>query len=239
MEQMAMKILALDTALDACSVAISDGDSILAFSHEERTRGHAETLLPTIKSLMKQSGLSFNELDMIAVSVGPGTFTGLRIGLAAARGLAIAAQIPCTGITTLTALAASVSPEIAKGRPILPVIDARRKEIYTQTFIHPQSASFPAATNEARAVPVTRMTQAFPNEDFLLIGSGIPLLQTAGLLNTAQGTLLDMDPNPDARLIAALARAQGIPPKGTPPAAPVYLRAPDAKLPGGINPKVT
>ncbi|PHQ70660.1 MAG: tRNA (adenosine(37)-N6)-threonylcarbamoyltransferase complex dimerization subunit type 1 TsaB, partial [Sneathiella sp.] len=121
-----MKILALDTALNACSVAIMDADDICAHLHEKRRRGHAETLMPMVQSLMKKAELCYHDLDLIAVTVGPGTFTGLRIGLATARGIALAADKPIVGITSLEALAASVPREIAAGRPIVATADARR-----------------------------------------------------------------------------------------------------------------
>ena len=88
-----MKILAFDTALNACSVAIADDGQVLAHTHEKRRRGHAETLLPMIEDEMKKAGITYEDLDLLAVTVGPGTFTGLRIGLAAARGISIASRV--------------------------------------------------------------------------------------------------------------------------------------------------
>lgn len=232
----AMKILALDTALNACSVSITDGSILRAFRYEERSRGHAETLLPLIKALMDEAQTTFDDLDLIAVSVGPGTFTGLRIGLAAARGLALASNTPCIGITTLEALAASVKPEIAKGRPIVATADARRKEIYIQSFTYNEEGTSPEPLCEAEAVPIELADHALPKEPYVILGNGSSLLQSAGKIQSSLCEILDLDPNPDARIIAALAAKRGIPPKGSPAPAPVYLRKPDAKLPGGIEP---
>jgi len=232
----AMKILALDTALNACSVAIIEGENIRAFSHEERSRGHAETLLPLIQTLMEEAQFSFKDLDLIAVSVGPGTFTGLRIGLAAARGLSLASSTPCIGVTTLEALAASVKPEKAKGRPIVATADARRKEIYTQSFAYQEKDVFPSPIGAAEAVPIEKADRAVPKRPFVILGNGAQLLMRAGKIQSETCEILELDSNPDARLIAAIASRRGLPPKGSPSPAPLYLRKPDAKLPGGIDP---
>jgi len=236
MTQKAMRILALDTALNACSVALSEDETILAFHHEERARGHAETLLPIIKSLMTEARTRFEDLDMIAVSVGPGTFTGLRIGLAAARGIAIAANKPCLGITTLNALAASVPAELADGCVIIPAIDARRKEIYVQSYRYEDNSARPTPIDVPQAVEISAAHTFLPDTPFLILGSGGPLLKEAGQLEGLSFELADLEPNPDARVIAALARERGVPVEGSPPPAPLYLRGPDAKLPGGIDP---
>ncbi|MCG8491164.1 MAG: tRNA (adenosine(37)-N6)-threonylcarbamoyltransferase complex dimerization subunit type 1 TsaB [Sneathiellales bacterium] len=229
-----MKILALDTALNACSAAVLDQGTILAEHRELRARGHAETLLPIIKDLMLVSGLAFKDLDALAVSVGPGTFTGLRIGLAAARGIALAAQLPCFGITTLEALAAAV-PEENTQKIITVAIDARRKEVYLQSFRRSASEAVPVPLSEAKAVPVEQAASALPETPFALMGSGAPLLEKAGLLQNLSCQILDLEPDPDAKVIARLAFEKPIPEVGHSPA-PLYLRAPDVKLPGGIDP---
>lgn len=228
-----MKILALDTALGACSIAVMDDSSLLAHFSEERARGHAETLLPSLKNLLKEIQISFDDLDLIAVSVGPGTFTGLRIGLSAARGIALASSTPCIGVTTLESLAASVSREISKTRSIVVATDARRKEVYLQTFIYNDMEQHPVPTQEARSVPIDEVKKYLPASSCVILGSGAGLLLNAGQIDTNRCEILALDPNPNARIIASLARAKGIPEPGSPPPAPVYLRSPDAKLPGG------
>lgn len=238
MKRKAMKILALDTALNACSVAIVSGTDLLAHTHEERARGHAEKLIPTIKTLMHKTEMSFEELDLIAVSVGPGTFTGLRIGLAAARGISLASTTPCVGVTTLETLAASVSPEKADGRPIVVAIDARRKEVYLQIFAYDGAQEFPSPLSEAKAVPIEETAEFLPTSSFVILGSGAELLQNSTGFNKTLSEQLDHDPNPDARIIAAIGLAKGRPAEGSPPPAPVYLRSPDAKLPGGKDLKI-
>ncbi|MGH7024255.1 MAG: tRNA (adenosine(37)-N6)-threonylcarbamoyltransferase complex dimerization subunit type 1 TsaB, partial [Caulobacteraceae bacterium] len=104
-----MSLLAIDTCLAACQAAvISDGVALASLS-EPMARGHQERLGPMVREAMDQAGLRFSELDRIAVTVGPGSFTGLRVGLAFAKGLALALDIPCTGVGTLAALAAGAA----------------------------------------------------------------------------------------------------------------------------------
>src|SRR5471030_2162130 len=105
-----MLILAIDTALDACAAGVLDTDTAKLIAQESQAmkRGHAEALMPLIARVIKQAGLAFTALNRIAVTTGPGSFTGLRVGLSAARGIALAASKPVVGVTTLTAYAAPV-----------------------------------------------------------------------------------------------------------------------------------
>ncbi|MEH6527776.1 MAG: tRNA (adenosine(37)-N6)-threonylcarbamoyltransferase complex dimerization subunit type 1 TsaB [Sneathiella sp.] len=231
-----MKILALDTALNACSVAILDGDILQAHVHEKRARGHAETLMPLIQDLMKTCGAKYSDLDLIAVTIGPGTFTGLRIGLAAARGIALAAAKPCRGITTLEALAASVPKTALKGRPIIATADARRREIYTQVFSCVQSPDLVVPETDPIALPLVEADSFLTMESALIIGSGGPLLAAHPDFDATRFQISDLDPDPDAILVGRLAAARLIPSISDGAPAPLYLRAPDAKLPGGKDP---
>jgi len=128
-----MRILAIDTALEACSVLLMEGDAIVAREHEAMARGHAEALMPMIARLRAETSLDFATLDRIAVTVGPGSFTGLRVGIAAARGIGLAAGEPVVGVTTLAALAA---PLIAAdtSTPVVAAIDARHDHVFLQAF---------------------------------------------------------------------------------------------------------
>src|SRR3974390_3374060 len=108
-----MRVLAIDTALAACSAAVLDteqGGGIVASESLPMVRGHAEALLPLVQRVMQQAGVSFPDIDRVAVTTGPGSFTGLRVGIAAARGMALAAAKPAVGLSTLAAFAA---PHIA------------------------------------------------------------------------------------------------------------------------------
>src|SRR5229473_7113715 len=128
-----MLILAIDTALDACAAAVLDTDAskIVAQESVGMKRGHAEALMPLIARVMKASGIAFSGLDRVAVTTGPGSFTGLRVGLSAARGIALAANKPVVGLTTLTAYAAPVVSQNVE-QPVISAIDARHDQVYFQ-----------------------------------------------------------------------------------------------------------
>jgi tRNA threonylcarbamoyladenosine biosynthesis protein TsaB len=234
-----MKILALDTALNACSVAVLDDGNVQAHVHEKRARGHAETLMPLIQDLMKTCGMRYSDLDLIAVTVGPGTFTGLRIGLAAARGIALAAAKPCRGITTLEALAASVPASASQDRPIIATADARRREIYAQVFTAVRTTDLVAPETDPVALPLVDADSFLTMDTALIIGSGGPLLAAHPEFDATRFQVSDLDPDPDARLVGKLAAARPIPKLSDGPPAPLYLRAPDAKLPGGKDPAIS
>ncbi len=130
-----MRILAIDTALPAVSACLLDsGDKTpIASESVEMTRGHAEALMPMIERVMAAAPGGFASLDRIAVTVGPGSFTGIRVGIAAARAIALATGKPAVGVSTLGAFAAPLT--IARDeRPILVCIDARHGQSYVQLF---------------------------------------------------------------------------------------------------------
>ena len=129
-----MRVLAIDTALEACSAAVLDTENGKVTSESlPMVRGHAEALMPLIARVMKQADMAFSALDRIAVTTGPGSFTGLRVGISAARGIALAAAKPVVGLTTLAAYAA---PHIAHDdkTAIAVAIDARHQHVYLQIF---------------------------------------------------------------------------------------------------------
>jgi len=123
-----MRILALDTAGSACSVAIADGELLLATHCQEMRHGHAEALMPMVDAAMREAGLAASDIDVVAVSLGPGGFTGIRVGLAAAHGIALAAQARLCGVSSFAAVAAPLD-----GR-ILVALDSRRADLYVQLF---------------------------------------------------------------------------------------------------------
>src|SRR5438128_8131226 len=128
-----MLILAIDTALDACAAAVLDTDAAKIIAQESlpMKRGHAEALMPLIARVMKLADIAFTSLDRVAVTKGPGSFTGLRVGLSAARGIALAAGRPVVGLTTLTAFAAPIVSENSD-HPVISAIDARHDHVYFQ-----------------------------------------------------------------------------------------------------------
>ena len=210
-----MIVLAFDTAMAACSVALYDAgrDELLAVRHQSVVRGHAELLPGMIQSVMAERDLAMAALDRIAVTRGPGTFTGVRIALATARGLAFALRRPAVGITTLEALAVAVaSPDDA---PVASVIDARRGEVYLQMF-----AADGGALDEARLVTVDTAVHEIPDRA-LLVGTGAGVVAAAGCR-----ALAACAPSlPDAA--AFVRHAARLDPQAPPE--PLYLRAPDAK----------
>lgn len=205
-----MIVLALDTCLGACSVAVVDDGRVLASLSEPMTRGHQERLATMAREAMAAAGVSFAALDRIAVTVGPGSFTGLRVGVAFAKGLALALGRPCIGIGALEALAATL------GAPgdVVAAIDSGRGQIYLQTFRDGRPLTAPAVTplDGARAV-VDGL--ASPR----LTGPGAALL--AGEPDDPRIAVL-ATPAPAA--IAGLAAVAPIT-----PVRPLYLRPPDAK----------
>ena len=128
-----MLILAIDTALDACAAAVLDTEAgkLIAQESQAMKRGHAEALMPLIGRVIAASGTAFTGLGRIAVTTGPGSFTGLRVGLSAARGIALAANIPVVGVTTLAAYAAPIVSQNAE-HPVVSAIDARHDHVYLQ-----------------------------------------------------------------------------------------------------------
>src|SRR4030081_1638177 len=130
-----MRVLAIDTALEACSAAVFDSDrgGITASESVAMARGHAEAVMPLLARVMDVAEIEFAHLDRIAVTTGPGSFTGLRVGIAAARGIALAAGKPAVGLSTLSAFAA---PQMSAGdrAPVVAAIDARHDNIYLQVF---------------------------------------------------------------------------------------------------------
>ncbi len=205
-----MIVLALDTSLEACSVAIADQGRVLAERSEPMPRGHQERLAPLVAELMAEAGIGFEKLDRIGVTVGPGSFTGLRVGLAFAKGLGFARAIPVVGIGTLEALAAG-----AVG-PVAAVIDARRDQVYVQGFRDGVAATSPEALGVQDAADML-----IKLDPLVLIGSGAALLTP-----WFPKARLDPRAGADPATLAALAAAAALT-----PAKPLYLRAPDAKLP--------
>jgi len=212
-----MIVLAFDTALAACSVALYDAsrDQMLAARHEYMARGHAETLPGMIEAVMAEGGLAMAALDCIAVTRGPGTFTGVRIGIATARGLALATNLPVCAITTLKALAADVPRP--RHAPTASVIDARRGEVYMQIFDVDGTA-----VDAARLLNIETAIRQIPS-GAILVGTGAAILIAAGCdgLPAAAATL------PDA---ATFVREAAKHPAAREAIEPLYLRAPDAKV---------
>jgi len=215
-----VKILAVDTALGACSVALLDDGKILAHIFEPMERGHAERLAPMVDEAMKKTGMDFSSLDRLAVTTGPGTFTGQRVGLAFMRGLRLALRRPLTGVTTLETMAAAAMAETGKTKAAA-LHDARREEGYLLLQDGDSVVQPPVVMPFADAVQAIRRFGICA-----LAGTGAQ----AAAASLGAGFALSSIRQPDALWVARLAQKR--PPSLDVPG-PLYLRAPDAKLPGG------
>ena len=210
-----MLVMGLDTALKRCSVAILRGDDVLADDSIGMERGHAERLAPMAASALAKAGLCVRDLDRIGVVVGPGGFTGVRVALSFARGLAIGTAIPVAGVTSLAALAAAVDAPL-----IAPVIDARRDQVYAGLYGAGGEILLPPFVSDPQEA-LERLAEKAAGAPLALTGSGAGLLGSLPSDWTVSGA-----EDIDARKVARLAAAAP-PPAGPPP--PLYLRAPDAK----------
>jgi tRNA threonylcarbamoyladenosine biosynthesis protein TsaB len=216
-----MRLLAVDTALGACSCAIVDDARVLAHRFEVMERGHAERLAPMVDEAMRESGLAFSDLERLAVTTGPGTFTGQRIGLAFARGLRVALKIPLTGITTLEAMATAAIAETGAEYAVA-IHDAKRNEVYFE-LLREDETLIPAAiaTFEDALATISNVVRKAK-----IVFSGTAA--EAAAIKYDGDAILSSIRQPDALWVARIAltrEASNEAPK------PLYLRPPDAKLP--------
>jgi tRNA threonylcarbamoyladenosine biosynthesis protein TsaB len=217
-----MRVLAIDTALGACSAAVLDTNrgGIIASETLAMTRGHAEAVMPLIARVMDLADVEFAELDRIAVTTGPGSFTGLRVGISAARGIALAAGKRAIGLSTLAGFGAPLIAE-DDSTHVVAAIDARHDNVYLQVFgaggrtlVAPRIATLRDAVRAAMTGPAR------------IIGTGANLVAAAWPKGADPPLLVDNSSAPDIGWIARLGAAasdDGSPPK------PLYLRAPDAQ----------
>jgi tRNA threonylcarbamoyladenosine biosynthesis protein TsaB len=217
-----MLILAIDTALDACSAGVLDtgANKLIARETQSMKRGHAEALMPLIGRVMNQAAVAFTALDRIAVTTGPGSFTGLRVGLSAARGIALAADRPVVGVTTLTAYAAPVVSTNSTP-PVIAAIDARHDQVYFQVV-----SGDGGALLSPRVAPIAEALAASRFGAPHLVGNAARLLADRWPADAAPPFQVDSQPAPDITWVAWLGAAVN---PETALARPYYLRAPDAK----------
>lgn len=207
--------LGFDTADAHISLALLEGDALLADHHIPMDKGQGEQLFAQIKNILKEYNLSFDSLCCIGVGIGPGNFTGIRLGVAAARGLSMALGIPAVGISTFQALAHG------QDAPCLVVLDARRGHLYVQRF---------SSTGHDEACIVALADLPDLPSDMRIIGSLAQDVQ-----NQIGGQVVT-PVYPLGVAIARLAYAQRD--KTAPPPAPLYLRKADAALPSSPSVKI-
>jgi tRNA threonylcarbamoyladenosine biosynthesis protein TsaB len=208
-------VLAFDTAGSACSVAVGSGDLLLACERQEMRHGHAEALLPMIDRTIAAAGLATADIGTVAATVGPGGFTGIRAGLAAAHGVALAAGARLLGITSFAAVAALVPPG---GPRLLVALDSRRADFYAQLF-------------DSRGEPCGKPAALPPEQLAAWVGDGEILVAGDAAAEAADILRTRVLPGsaPDARgVLSALRRW---PERADPAAEPLYLRPPDVSFP--------
>ncbi len=211
-----MRVFAVDTALEACSAALVDEGRVLAVRSEPMVRGHQERLALLVAELFSEAATPMSSVELIAVTAGPGSFTGLRVGLAFAKGLGLALSRPVIGIGALEALAAPAAEGLTAA-----AIDAKRGQVYLQAFRDGRPASDPAVLDLENAIEtLIKLDAKGPST---LAGPGASLL-TQAFPDVAVHPARFADPVVVARLAAARD------PVSAPPR-PLYLRAPDARLP--------
>jgi tRNA threonylcarbamoyladenosine biosynthesis protein TsaB len=210
-------ILAFDASAAACTIAIRADGRSLAWRDAPMARGHAETLMPLVMAVMAEAGLAFAALAKIAVGVGPGSFTGIRIALAAARGVGLAANRPVVGIDSFSAIAAAIAPSTLAGRSLLVIVDSKRAELFGQYFDADHRA-----LGEPLILTAEAMLQHRPAGALLIAGDAAGQFPPAPDASRAEGA-----GRPDARDIARLAEQASVllEPR------PLYLRAADVTLP--------
>lgn len=215
-----MRILAIDTALGACSACVLEAGSPAPLAQEQALmdRGHAEALMPLVERVMKQADGGFAALNRVAVTVGPGSYTGLRVGVSAARAIAFATGIPAVGVTTVAACAA---PLIGRenGRVIAAALDARHGQVW-----------FQALTAEGK--PLVSLRQVSYRDAARAIGAGpVSLVGSAALFVANEAWAIGLDAlvvddakAPDISWVARLGLIAD--PESAPPR-PLYLKAPE------------
>ena len=216
-------MLAIDTALGACSAAVIDAslNATLAAQSVAMERGHAEALVPMIAQVMQSAGVDFEELERVATTIGPGSFTGLRVGISAARGIALASGKPAVGVSTLDALTAPFATE-SETVPIVAAIDARHGNFYLQMV-----GAGGRKLVSPRVVNVEQALKSCAIGLVRIIGSGANLLASRWPVpNVPAPILVDPRTAPDIVWVARLG-AKADPEKSRPK--PLYLKAPDAQ----------
>lgn len=207
-----MLVLAFDTATPAVTAALHDGERLLAESTTIDARRHGELLAPTVERVLSEAGVPLRDVTVVVAGRGPGPYTGLRVGLVTAQGLATALGVPAYGICTLDALAYGSGLD----EPFLVATDARRKEVFWARYADRRTRVSGPAVDKPADVPV---------EGLPVVGAG------AGLYPDVLGPAREPD-YPYARFLAALAAERIAAGEQLDEARPIYLRRPDAAVPG-------
>lgn len=217
-------VLGLDTAGSQCGVAVlrrapgPAASETLAARVQEMRRGHAEALVPMVLATVTAAGLRMDEIGLIGVTIGPGAFTGLRIGLAAAGGLALGLNCGIVGIDSFTAIARTACPKGTDGRPLWVLIDSRRGDAFARPF-----AADLTPLGAAETLDAAGLADRLGERPALLAGDGAA---TLGLGDSGAAACLPVTAA-DPRVVAQLALERSREAQPDPPE-PLYLRPPDA-----------
>jgi len=219
-----MNILALDTSMGACGAAVLTGEGIVIAREQRMARGHAEALMPMIAEAMAEAGLDYRQLDLIAATLGPGSFTGVRIAIAAARGLALVTGAKLWGTDSLTVMARTALDAGAidmHGTPFAVAVDARAGALYLGLY------DVAARTREGPLLVETGAAVALlPPDLTIAVGNGAEALAAAARDSGREVDAKLIDLEPSAVALAHLAQDAG---DSVPTLRPLYLRPPDAK----------
>ena len=228
-----MNILALDTVANSCSVAIFSEGRTVSSHRQQIVSGHAEILVPMINDVISLTSFGFEDLNLIATTVGPGSFTGLRIGLATARSLSVAANIPATGVTSFEAVAAGLPKEEWSGHPVLIALETKRDDFYIQIFEDAGTLlGEPSAVPSANISTYINSLIGFPTE-VLFAGDGAERAVKAvgDSSSLSQIRLASSLVGPDAIQVAEIAYQNHLSGSFPFPAEPLYLRPPHVHPP--------
>lgn len=224
------RILAMDTALNGCGVALFDMlENVCVREERAMTRGHSEELMPMILRVMRAGGVEFADVDLLAVTVGPGAFTGLRIGLATAQGLSLALSRPVVGVTTLEAITQAYLRQhwLEKDQILAVILDTKRADFYVQFFDAADHAA-----SEPLALSAAELSARLQDRTAVCVGDGAErFLREAGAPPSCK--FAAEFERPDAEMIARIAADRyGHAAKGDefPLPQPLYLRLPDVSV---------
>ncbi|MEE8393963.1 MAG: tRNA (adenosine(37)-N6)-threonylcarbamoyltransferase complex dimerization subunit type 1 TsaB [Rhodospirillales bacterium] len=220
-----MRVLALDTAMTACSSALWRDGEVCARRFEMMERGQSEALIPMVREVMDEAGCGFPDIDLLAVTVGPGAFTGLRIGLSAARGMALACGLPCLGVTTLEAVANGVERDERAARTLLVALDSKRDDVYAQAFDENL-----AALGQPSALAADGLGAMALSGPLLVAGNAAEKAAEALSRSGFEVAISAASGVPDAAVAAAIAAVRWRPGDELSPPEPLYLRPPDVTV---------
>lgn len=212
----------MDTAASACSVAAWEDGNTLAWRQQSMARGQAEALLPMVRAVLIEAEVKAVEFDIVAATVGPGAFTGIRIGLSAARGIALSAGLPCVGVTNLEAIAAgALKGEHRSAAALVVAIDTKRGDIYAQGFDMDGGAH-----GQALACSYEFLASQTVKGPVMIAGDAAEPLAAAMAERGIEAFSIPTADFADPGIVAAIAARRWLSDEDSLPPEPFYLRAP-------------